>query len=441
MNKGINQDKWQWFPLFFGACLSLLTIVIIGVRTVRFGDAGDYIAGAQALLNGLAYPREASLPFFRPPLYPLLIASIWLVLPGSVVAIKLVQSILFGFTCWLLYQLGKVLADGNFRPALIGASLYAVNPFALLQTADIQTECLHTFLIALGLYFLTLLLRSNVLHYRYGLFAGMVFGLASLCRPTALPIGIILAITLIVIVRHVNQPSDYCRSGGVMLSGLLLAILPWSISNLNATGEFILITDGGGYHLWLGNHPAELRLYETRFLSSKEFDNYSYGYLQQELPQETIKEWESSGGYKSLSLKQREARWQQAALQNVRSYPLQTLRLLMYKTLAYWRPWLLLGAYSRQVVLASSVVLIPLFLLALLGINYIYISRNSRSLLVILIVLFIASTIVHTISHVMLRFRLPYVDPYLSVFAGVAIWHLFARIVSSIKSNIVVGPT
>ena len=48
-----------------------------------------------------------------------------------------------------------------------------------------------------------------------------------------------------------------------MVGTMMLTILPWSFHNLAATGEFILINDAAGYNLWLGNHPAALRLHAT----------------------------------------------------------------------------------------------------------------------------------------------------------------------------------
>lgn len=435
MSKKVGRDRWQWLLLLCGGCLGVFVSILIGLQTVRFGDAADYLAGAQALVNGLTYPREASLPFFRPPLYPLLIASAWALFPGSVVAIKLIQALLFGLTCWLLYRLGKVLFNGDARPALIGAFLYAVNPFALLQVTDIQTECLHTFLIALGLYFLAVLLQSKALLYKYALFAGIAFGLASLCRPTAFPIGVALALGLLAMGLRNKQIIGYLKSSSIMAAGIVLTILPWSMANLSATGEFIFLTDAGGYHFWLGNHPAELRIYEGGFRNQQEFESYSYNYLQQELPGVKMKEWENSGGYKTLSLKQREAMWQRAAIQNVRSNSSQTIRLLIYKTFAYWRPWLLPGAYSRAMVVTSGVILVSLYLLASLGALIVYQTAQNRLLLGLLLLLFAVSTVIHTLSHVMMRFRLPYVDPYLSVLAGITLWQLFLLVTSQMKLN------
>ncbi|MBX3278754.1 MAG: glycosyltransferase family 39 protein [Acidobacteria bacterium] len=409
----------QFLPLTVGACLAASVIIfVVGPHTVNFGDAGDYMAAAQRVLDNQHYPRESSLPFFRPPFYPYFIAAVWILVPGSVLAVKLVQAILFGLTCWLLYRIGGLLYGENHQAALIGAMLYALNPLALLQVGDIQTESLHAFLVALGVYSLMIALRGDAVNHKWALFAGAAFGAASLCRPTAYPIGLLLSAGVIVIGHRIGNRADYYKSAGLMIAGIFLVISPWAISNRVATGEWILITDGGGYHLWLGNHPALIRFYEGGFDSRKEFDEYSNDYLQRRLPEEIMAGWDNAGGYKSLSLKQRESLWQRAALENMTTYPWLTLRLWIYKAWGFWRPWLSSNAYPKLMVVGSGVFLVFLYILAASGIILYGRTVQSLRLFAILAILFIGATIVHVITHVMMRFRLPYIDPYLCLFAG-----------------------
>ena len=61
----------------FAVVLAVATMVAYGPEKADFGDATDYAGVAVSLLNDGSYPRQSSLPFFRAPLYPLLIAAIW----------------------------------------------------------------------------------------------------------------------------------------------------------------------------------------------------------------------------------------------------------------------------------------------------------------------------------------------------------------------------
>jgi len=408
-----------------GVVLALATILVYGLHEVHFGDARDYMRAAQSLLHHGTYPREASLSFFRPPLYPLLIAAIWWIGPdGSVAAIKLVQAALFGVTCWLLYRIALEVT-GNRSLAAAGALLYAINPFALLQTADVQTETFHTTLVAAGVLLVTMTLYRTGRATPAAIGAGLAFGLASLCRPTALPVG--LALAACVLVRRDRFVRRFALAA-IVVAGMAVAILPWTFCNWRATGEPIVITDGFGYHLWLGNHPAEQRLYEGHFRNRRELNRYSYNYLQRELPEKMIADWERSGGYAALTLSQRERLWRKAALDTMRAKPLLTLRLWADKTWAYWRPWLLPVAYPMKLVVGSGVAVSLLYLFAIAGAGLWYRSPERRPFLIVLAALFASSTIEHAMTHVMIRFRLPYVDPYLSLLAGTALLALATKL-------------
>ena len=414
-----------------GCAVIAVVAIVFGPRPPLFGDAQDYLEAARRLLQGRGYPREASLPFFRPPLYPLLIALIWAVMPNDSLSVLLVQAVLHAVTCWLLFWIG-VRGIGNHWAALIGATSYALNPFSLWQLMNIQTEPLHTLLVAFGMLFLTHGILDERFHRRNTFLGGVAFGLASLCRPTALPVGLAMSFG-VGLIRRGDTFGMQISGPALLLLGLGLPIAPWTIANWRTTSEFILITDGGGYHLWLGNHPAELPIYEGRFRSRSEFDSYSFRYLQQDLVRSKIDEWERSGGYRSLSLKQRERLWNKEFWKNLSQNKAVTIRLFFYKILSYWRPWLLPGAYSCVAVLASGILLVGLYGFALAGVGLVSRTARGQHWLLLVAVLFLSSTATHAITHVMIRFRLPYVDPYLFLLAGAAATSFFTPVFSQLR--------
>ncbi len=59
--------------------LGIAAIFALGVSRSEFVDSGDYLDAARMLLTDGSYPEASSLPFFRPPLYPLFIAAVWAV--------------------------------------------------------------------------------------------------------------------------------------------------------------------------------------------------------------------------------------------------------------------------------------------------------------------------------------------------------------------------
>ena len=61
--------------------------------------------------------------------------------------------------------------------------------------------------------------------------------------------------------------------------------------------------------------------------------------------------------------RQRESLWRQQAIENAKAQPGITARLIGWKLIALWRPWLSADIYSIKGALFSAAFLIPLFVL------------------------------------------------------------------------------
>ena len=79
--------KKHWMkivPCLIGIIFALLINYLYGFQKVEFGDAEDYINGANAFLNNTPYPLQSVFhPMFRPPLFSGFIAAVWLIFPHS----------------------------------------------------------------------------------------------------------------------------------------------------------------------------------------------------------------------------------------------------------------------------------------------------------------------------------------------------------------------
>jgi hypothetical protein len=171
---------------------------------------------------------------------------------------------------------------------------------------------------------------------------------------------------------------------------------------------------------WIGNHPANIRIYEGKFDSREETQQYQ-DYMAKTLAAEQIAEWERTKGYSNLSFKEREGLWRQQAIENAKAEPWITARLIGWKFFAFWRPWLSADIYSTKGMLISAVILVPLLLLGFAGM---WISRKTpeiRKVVILFVLLILFVTAVHTVLVSTMRLRLPNVDPLLTVFAAIAI--------------------
>jgi hypothetical protein len=211
-----------------------------------------------------------------------------------------------------------------------------------------------------------------------------------------------------------------------MVAAMFAAILPWSFYNLKTRGEFILINDSGGFVPWIGNHPANLRIYEGKFASREETEQYQ-DYIGKTLAAEQVDEWERTKGYSRLSFKEREALWREKAIENAMAEPAETARLIGWKLIAFWRPWLSADIYGTRGMLISAAMFIPLFVLGFAGMWISRKKRGVREVVILFAVLMLFVTALHTLLVSTIRLRLPNVDPLLTVFAAVAIVAILAR--------------
>lgn len=404
---------------------AISAIIFIGPNRADFSDSGDYIAAAESILSNGSYPLQGTLPFFRAPLYPMLIAGIWAVFPGSVLAVKLVQAIFHGLTAIAVFLTGKELF-GSRTVGLLGGLFAAVNPLMLYSAAAIQTEALHTVLVSWGVYFaVARVFASDRATFRDAAIAGIAFGLAALCRPSALGIGILIAFLIfvnsILKKRRIVLPF-------LMVATLLMAISPWTIRNYARFGELIIVNDAGGFALWVGNHPANLRFYDGSLKSAAEIGEYS-DWIGKTLPAEMIAEWERGGGYSRLSLSEREAKWRDAALENIRHHPVETAKLLGWKLFGFWKPYPSTDLFGWM---AAGIAFfeMPLLMFGFLGLFLAILRPSSRDIGLLFAIYGVAVTAIHVLLVATVRMRVPYVEPWMAMFAAfsiVEIWNKISR--------------
>ena len=397
-------------------------IYVTGRDNPDFADSIDYITAARMLVENGSYPAVGGLNFFRAPLFPLFMAGIWSVTGESIFAVKIAQAILHAVTTLMIFRMAKLLTGQTLVASLAGL-LFAVNPFFVYQAAAIQTEALHTFLVVLAmLLFVKLVISNDGFDLKTAAAAGVAFGLAALCKNSALGVCIVLAVAMFALCyRRKNS----FAAATLMVVAMFAAIVPWTFYNLKTRGEFILINDASGFVAWIGNHPANIRIYEGKFASREETQQYQ-DYLGKTLAAEQVAEWERTTGYSGLSFKERESLWRQKAIENAKAEPGITARLIGWKLIAYWRPWLSSDIYSTKGTLVSAVLLVPLFVLGFVGMAIASRRERMKRFVILYAIVLLFVTFVHAVLVSTMRLRLPYVDPFLTIFAAFAIVTILA---------------
>ncbi len=199
-----------------------------------FSYGAPHIWGGPGLLNtkGPFVPTAA-----RPPLYPLLIASLWWGEARPLLEVRLAQCLLGGMVAVLAYLIGSRLFGR--RAALFAGLGMAFAPVSATLPAVILTETLFTFLLTLGMW---------LWEKKYPVLAGVALGLATLARPILLPILATIALMAIVL--------KFQRATHVKIFlAAVLVIAPWAVRNAITQHAFVPVASTGwGANIFLGTY-------------------------------------------------------------------------------------------------------------------------------------------------------------------------------------------
>lgn len=240
------------------ACL-LRTVAVAVLHKNLQVDRDAYLAIAQNMLEGHGYCSSPGQPTaFRPPLYPLSLAVC--LACGGTVAIGVMQVLLGTATVWLTWLLSRQCRL-SAQTGLIAAMLVAVDPLLIQYSTQAMTETLSTFLAVLLLVCIGIPGDGGFQRVP----AGVVFGLAALCRPSIWAFGGLMAVGWIVIqlLNRRLQPDSQTTDRSTILVRAMLCVVaaaitlaPWVIRNSHQFGRPIFMTTHGGYTLLLGNNET-----------------------------------------------------------------------------------------------------------------------------------------------------------------------------------------
>jgi hypothetical protein len=237
------------------AIVALAVVVRLAVTVPRWNappnDPDNYLplAGSIAAGRGLAWKGKPTA--YRPPLYPIVLASIgagngsenWV--KGSVIALHvLLGAATVGATVLAAHRWG--LSRTQVLPS---AGIVAFDPVLVVQAGSVMTETLAAFLVAASLAAL-----ADTRNWRAVTVGGVILGLGALCRPSLLPAAVLAALALVLV-----GPGGI-RTRLLQASVLALAtaapLVPWAVRNARVLGEPVWATTHGGYTLALANNPA-----------------------------------------------------------------------------------------------------------------------------------------------------------------------------------------
>jgi len=221
------------------------------------------IAAGQGYIDTRPYqPLDASLT--RTPGYPLFLAGIRLVFPGSDWIIILIQNLLGLLTAWMIYRIGARLIDE--RTGILAGLITAFHPWLIQYGNTLMSEILFMFLATLSI----LLLVHGLPKKSWAVVgtAGIVLGAALLVRPALVFLPLLLPIGFWAYYQKIGPAWRASLVLGVACLAVVLPWLSWSHAHKGTTG----LTAFAGINLltliqpppsfYKGNTPYEAALKE-----------------------------------------------------------------------------------------------------------------------------------------------------------------------------------
>jgi len=255
----IRLNDAAWLALLVGLALALRLgyALIDGKATLAWGDEFTYDQLATNLLAHGCYcfiPGEPSV--LRAPLYPAFMAVVYAMLGHSYLAVVILQAIAGALGAALLALIGMRITGSRLAGWLAGL-MFAVNPLLIFTSNLLYPETIYLLLL-FALLYLWLRLAASPRETPPGMWivmsvaSGVLLGLSNLTKPNLTLFPIWLAAWGWIAFRDVRRA---LVTAVVVGAAMLVAMLPWSLRNLSATGHFILASANSGMNLLQGNNP------------------------------------------------------------------------------------------------------------------------------------------------------------------------------------------
>jgi hypothetical protein len=146
-----------------------------------YADSRHYIAIAERFLEGQAYRWRAveKTELLRTIGYPLMVAITFWTLGVSFANVALVQLVIGGLICLMIYDLVRRFASQ--KAGFIAGLIYALDPASTLWATAVLSETLFAFFVTLTVFALGRWYKSD--RYKWLILAGISAGFAPLVRP------------------------------------------------------------------------------------------------------------------------------------------------------------------------------------------------------------------------------------------------------------------
>jgi len=257
----LTNDTQSLFPIsaVLGIAFVARLLWAAVMPVIPVSDSYDYHTLALNLVQHGAYGWSSQEPTAAWP-------------PGTSAAYALIYS-LFGSGQWaikcfnlaigvLIVFLTVELGSRWFNRAvgIVAGLIVGLWPVLIEYTTIVASETLFAAAL-LGILLLFDEICSSERHFKLlTVVLGGLIGFATLLRPTAILLPVLLAPVFYVEKRKIFPSLKFVSITTVLM---LIVLVPWSARNYALFGELVLTSTSGGANLWMGNNPATTGFYQT----------------------------------------------------------------------------------------------------------------------------------------------------------------------------------
>lgn len=240
----------------FVAAFALRLLYVLMVHKLSAQPSSDSIAYDQLgwnLARGMGFQligEGALYPTAKAPLLPYLVSLVYRATGHFYFAALLLQCVLGAFVPVLVRSLGRTMF--GFTVGRVSGWLAVVHPLLVFFSGYLLTENLFCVAVLASLLASVEWLKAPRPGRALGV--GVLWGLACLTRPTAMPLPFVVAAWAWAPLGLTVLPRDRVRQVGLLLLGVVLTLAPWTIRNAIVLRDFVPITTGGGRTLLDANN-------------------------------------------------------------------------------------------------------------------------------------------------------------------------------------------
>ncbi|MDP1560761.1 MAG: hypothetical protein Q8M16_05135 [Pirellulaceae bacterium] len=224
------------------------------------GDQGDYHRLAVKFRSTGIF-GEADQVAYRAPLLPVVLGNVYSRFGTGIVAARCFNWLLAGAMATLAAMIAYNLSQ-SLKSAWLAAGIVWLNSYWWLLQTEVMPENLAAVLLGISVWcWPAFSSRSRAVgrrvqkHGSWVAASGLFLGLSLLCKPTLLPVLVLVPIIAVIF----SPPSQRQSQVAFGLIFVLVALIPlgaWSYRNYRALKHWVPVTTGSGEVFW-GAHAPE----------------------------------------------------------------------------------------------------------------------------------------------------------------------------------------